>query len=184
MTEFEKLTNDILLRIPSYETDTVTKDFLSIYCPTLVNKPTGIWISQQPIAIPKSMIFTRHCLSFSKHPFLDINMKEARLDVLTMEEGGKNAGYLTYFINFFFNNRQEADNFFEYLCSQYELWSVAKTKIVSSGRCMAIYEMADITTWLTRVQFTLTNDDFYNGRYKIIFGQVLDERFDEYYSSQ
>ena len=183
MTQFETKTNDLLLRIPTYQTDDFTHSFLKKYCPLLADRPQGNWTSRPPLGNAPVDSYLRHSLTFTKHPFVDIRMTEARLDVLTKEQNEKPVGYLTYFVNFFFENRSAADGYFEQLCSQYEPLSQTIIKKTLSDRKVAIYKENDTTLLLNQVQIILLPDDFYETKYKIIFGVLLDEKFDEHYGS-
>jgi len=184
MTNFEEVTDNILLRIPSYRANNPTKDFLLKYCPLLAKKPSGSWTSIPPSFDSTQEILTRHSLIFKKHPFLDINMKEGRLDLLTKEKNNNNSGYLTYFITLVFVTKETALNFFEHLCSTYEPLSFSKTKISLPDRQVAIYKEDNKTVSVNQIQLLMTKDDFFDNRYKIVIGTILDPDFDEYYGSQ
>ena len=183
---FDSLTNNILLRIPTYETDSFTKDFLKKYVPFLAEKTTqiGSWTAYPPFQDTIPTYTVGHSIVFPKHPYIDFGTTECRLEFLTNEKSNEITGYKTFFITFLFDNKQNAINSFKTLCNEYDKLSSSKNIKTKASRQIAFYKNIDTESLFHSVEFILTQDDLYDNKYKIIFGQVLDWRFEDYYGSQ
>jgi len=181
---FDTLTDDILLRISSYQTDTATKNFLKKYIPFLATKPSiGGWTAYPPITDTTPVYLTRHTLIFSKHPFIDLDITEGQLDILTKEKNNEVLGYGTYYITLSFDNKQKAEKAFKSFCSMYEKVSKSKKNVKKGGKQVAFYKNIETKNWTNQVEFILTQDEFYDNKYKIIFGQIIDLTLEDYYGS-
>jgi hypothetical protein len=183
---FNTLTNDILLRINTYETDPTTKNFLKKYVPFLVDKPTETdgWSAYPPIENCIPTYTVGHSIYFLKHPYIDFGTTECRLDFLTNEKNNIISGFQTFFITFLFNSKQEAMNSFKIFCNTYDQLSSSKNIKTKADKQIAFYANMDVESLFQRVEFILTQDDLYDNKYKIIFGQILDLQFEDYYKSQ
>jgi hypothetical protein len=182
---FRSLTNDILLRIYSYETDSVTKKFLKKYVPILADKPNvNVGWTAYPPNVDTTPTFTvGHSITYAKHPFVDIGAKECKLEFLNNEKANVFTGYKTFYITFYFDDRQKAINGFKLLSKLYD--KVSKTKkLISKNRKKIVFYTNDIDDILfDKVEFILTQDDLYGHKYKIIFGQIIDIDLADFYSS-
>ncbi len=183
---FDTLTNDILLRIRTYETESATKNFLKKYIPFLAEKPTQIggWTAY-PLLEDNIPTYTiGHSIFFLKHPYIDFGVTECRLDFLTNEKSNKINGYKTYFITFLFDSKRKAVKSFKTLCSAYDKLSGSKNIKTKAGKKIAFYKNIDKGNLFQSVEFILTQDDLFDNKYKIIFGQILDLQFEDYYGAQ
>ncbi|WP_459797898.1 hypothetical protein, partial [Pediococcus parvulus] len=99
---FYSLTNDILLRINTYETDSLTKSFLKKYVPFLAEKPdqNSGWTAHPPVEDTNPAYTVRHSIEFLKHPYIDFGTSKCRLEFLTNERNNKIVGFQSYFIIF------------------------------------------------------------------------------------
>ena len=182
---FDDLTNNLLLRIPTQESDSVTTDFLKKYVPFLVIKAEpGGWVAYPPDTDTTPDILTTHSLVFTKHPFVDIDMQEGRLDLLTREKNGNLNGLRTYYVNFVFNSKQKAEQEFDKICKQYDSVSTSKKIIKKGGKKVAIYEADTGDRWTKQVEFILTQDELFDTKYKIVFGTILDPKLTKHYGIQ
>lgn len=86
--KFDTLTNNILLRINTHETNHATKNFLLKYVPFLVEKPSknNFWSAYPPIENSMPTYTVGHSILFPKHPFVDFGTNACRLDFLTNEK--------------------------------------------------------------------------------------------------
>mgnify|MGYP003479779869 FL=1 len=182
---FYSLTNDILLRIYSYETDSVNKKFLKKYVPFLAEKPKDnvVWTAYPPIVDTTPTYTVGHSITFAKHPFIDIEASECKLEFLTNEQSNKITGYKTFYITFSFDDRPKAIKAFKLLCKQYDKVSNTKKLTTKQGKKFAFYQNDNVNKLYTQVEFILTQDDFYSNKYKIIFGQILEIDLVDFYGS-
>ncbi len=180
---FHSITNDILLRIHSYETDSLTKKFIKKYIPFIADKPKENlgWTAYPPITDTAPVFSVGHSLTFKSHPYIEIGAKECRLDFLTNEQSNTVIGYKTFYVTFYFDDKQSGVKAFKMLCKQYDRISNVKKLTKRKGKQFASYkndkEISD------QVEFILTEDDFYVHKYKIIFGQILDADLADFYCS-
>lgn len=180
--KFDELTNNLLLRIPTQKSDSATTGFLKKYVPFLVTKSEpGGWSAYPPEADTTPDVLTIHSYIFEKHPFIDIDMQEGRLDLLTREKNGKLNGLRTYYVTFIFNSKQKAEQEFEKICKQYDSVSTSKKVIEKGGKKVAAYNADSGDKWLKQVEFILTQDELFDDKYKIIFGTILDPMFRRHY---
>jgi hypothetical protein len=175
-----------LLRIRTYQTDSITKNFLKKNIPFLAEKPskTGGWTAYPPIEDTIITYTVGHSIVFPKHPFIDLGITHCKLDFLTTEKNNKLNTFQTYFMTFFFDSKQNAIKTFKMLCSEYDKLSKSKKITTKTDRQIAIYRNVDDRGLFPSVQFILTKDDLYHNKYKIIFGDILDLNFEYYYGSQ
>lgn len=171
---FHSITNDILLRISTYETDSLTKMFLKKYVPFITEKPKENvdWTAFPPVIDSSPVYSVGHSLTFKKHPYIEIGAKECKLDILTNEQSNTFTGYKTYYITFYFDNKQSAVKAFKYLCKEYDKVSITKKLIKRKRKQFAFYK--NNSDLFEQAEFILTEDDIFEDRYKIIFGQIID----------
>lgn len=183
---FYSLTNDILLRINTYETDSSTKSFLKHYVPFLAEKPdqNSGWTAHPPVEDIIPTYTVRHSIEFLKHPFIDFGTSKCRLEFLTNERNNTFVGYQTYFITFLFDNKQKAINSFDAFCKEYDKLSDSKNVTKKADKQIAIFKNTNGESLFERAEFILAQDDLYDNKYKIIFGQILDLQLEDYYGSQ
>jgi len=62
---------------------------------------------------------------------------------------------------------------------------LSQTTIKKTLPCkkVAIYREDERIMNLKQAQIVMTTDDLYDNKYKILFGVILDENFDDYYGS-
>lgn len=183
---FYSLTNDILLRINTYETDSLTKSFLKNYVPFLAEKPdqNSGWTAYPPFEDTNPTYTVRHSIEFLKHPYIDFGTSKCRLEFLTNERNNTFVGFQTYFITFLFDSKQKAINSFDTFCKEYDKLSDSKNITKRADKQIAIFKNTNGESLFERVEFILTQDDLYDTKYKIIFGQILDTQFEDYYSGE
>ncbi len=183
-TQFDVLADNMLFRIGSYQTDSVTQDFLTRYVPLIARKPEpGTWTAHPPPENPPPEVLTRHSLVFIKHPFVDIQIKEGRLDILTREQNGKVVGFLTYYVTLSFDSKQNGEQAFDNLCQLFTPISTSKHILTRDTKRVAVFKNSETTRWRDEVQFVLTQDEVFDHKYKIVFGTILHPDFTDHYST-
>ena len=85
---FQDLTDDLMLKIVTHQSDSNTYNFLKKYYPYLVTMyPSGGWGAYPPDADTTPDEIISHSLVFTKHPFVEIKkMTEGELVLITREK--------------------------------------------------------------------------------------------------
>lgn len=180
-TTFKKLTSDLLLKIPTYETDSVTRRFLARYVPYLADPEPSSWSAYPPIADSAPPVNTVHSLILDRHPFFDFKVTECRLDLFTREKNNKVVGLRNYYVTVLFGSKREAEQAFVSICRKYKALNTTKKIVTRSSKKIALFNTKDPRSYPDRAGFILTEDDLFENRWKIIIAGVFGESFDEYY---
>lgn len=167
--EFTKLSDEMFFNIFAYKPDSMVYDFVKKYYPMFTKAPEkGGWTAYPPGAVPV-FISTMHSFIFTKHPFFDAKFKEGRLDILSNEEKGELPGVTDFRIWFFFDNKKDAESAFDKLCHMFEKVSKSKKILNKTDKEIAQYSSEKKMTDSNSVEFILTKDELYDGKYKILF---------------
>lgn len=74
-------------------------------------------------------------------------------------------------------------NSFKALCSEYDGLSSKKNMEIKTDKKIGTYENMVEGSLFKSVEFILTKDDFFDHKYKIVFGEILNFKLEDYYSN-
>jgi len=150
--------------------DSCVYDFVKKYFPAFTEPPKpGGWTMYPPGPLPK-LTYSIHSIKFSTHPYFDTKFREGRLDILASEQKeAEHPGMSDLQLWFMFDNKTDAQGAFVKLCEMFESTSKSKKVFERNGKKVAEYSDQPIFDYLSSVQFILTKDELFDGKYKLFF---------------
>ena len=183
--KFEELVDKIFFKIMSYQSDSTTLKFIKKFVPQLATKPKpGGWTVYPPNMDTTPRYLVLHSLYFTKHPYLDFNFREGRLDIFTQERFAKLAGLYDIDIWLMFDKIEDANLAFDKLTKLFGSASTTKNIFQGKSKTIASFEDSTSRRFPNSIQFVLTQDELYDNKYKIFFHETIDPMLTENYGTQ
>ena len=168
MNEFDTIVNKLFFNILTGEPDSLVVDFIQTYFPYLAEKPEqqnwSIYPSSETIEPQK----TEHNLLFHKHPHINFEFKEGKLEVLSSELKDYLPRIRQMRLSFLFKNELSANEALNYIIKVFEKVSQIKLAKEEDGHKLIIFRPAEKED--NGVMFILSKDELLGKRYKLHFG--------------
>jgi hypothetical protein len=164
---FHKMFFNIFLNKP----DSMVYDFVKEHFPEFTAPAVKAdWTIYPPghdtLPVP---VETMYSLTFRSHPYFKAAFKEGRLDLLSIGAKGYQERLNGFLLWFMFDSKKEAEKAFTVLSNMFEPLSKSKKFRSENNRKIAAYSDQKDFDRSGAIEFILTQDELYNGKYKILF---------------